>query len=497
MFQEHGFNQDALFRTTFAKVIASGCDREFFNPIVIGAGMGVSQAGGNLVLTSGITANAETILRSQRPFKGVFDARLQTILSQRIANQQFYLEMVDVVGDGLAINVNSTTSVTVTIPRSTGYVFTAENVGQFIRIGAIAGIAGAIPGRYAIASVSGENVTFTVASWPASGSGTCSLFGWNYHQLFYDGTTATTAQYDTQRNGWNSGNTGVTINTSASPGHMALLSSDGLTAMVADQLVASNTGLQLTMRGSRAVNVPAANVQLVMQIRMVNLATAPATTTTWTVGTAMVEQLNASPVTLSAVRPQTFNHALPVAVLGGSATGGRVDVNVGSGQVGSSALQIQGTAAHDAVQAGNPVRIGARARTSNVTPVASDDVVDVVATTVGANVVRLGSIPELEFATAQTVTTNTQTAIRAAQGTGLRSHLTSLTFQNTNATATTLTIQDGSTTLLTINVPASMTLPAQLQFPTPLKSSANAALNYTAGTTGASVLLACQGYTAP
>lgn len=46
MFQNNGFNENALFRTTFSKVIANGCDREFFNPIVIGAGMGVSQSGG-------------------------------------------------------------------------------------------------------------------------------------------------------------------------------------------------------------------------------------------------------------------------------------------------------------------------------------------------------------------------------------------------------------------------------------------------------------------
>jgi hypothetical protein len=39
-----------------------------------------------------------------------------------------------------------------------------------------------------------------------------------------------------------------------------------------------------------------------------------------------------------------------------------------------------------------------------------------------------------------------------------------------------------------------MTLPVQLNFPTPLRGSANAALNYTAGTTGASILLTVTGF---
>ena len=72
--------------------------------------------------------------------------------------------------------------------------------------------------------------------------------------------------------------------------------------------------------------------------------------------------------------------------------------------------------------------------------------------------------------------------------------VTQITYQNTNATATTLTIQDASATLIAISVPASMTLAEQLTFPTPLRGTANAALNYTAGTTGASILLNVTGF---
>ena len=51
-----------------------------------------------------------------------------------------------------------------------------------------------------------------------------------------------------------------------------------------------------------------------------------------------------------------------------------------------------------------------------------------------------------------------------------------------------------SATLVAFSVPASMTLPVQLNFPTPLRGSANAALNYTAGTTSSNILLTVTGF---
>lgn len=46
-------------------------------------------------------------------------------------------------------------------------------------------------------------------------------------------------------------------------------------------------------------------------------------------------------------------------------------------------------------------------------------------------------------------------------------------------------------------LPANMTTPWDIDFPTPLRSSANAALNAAAITSGASIYLDAQGYTAP
>ena len=305
--------QQNLFRTTFAATIASGVDPAFFSVIQTGSGQAVSQASGSLVLTTGVTANAETIIRSNVSFTGSLISRIQTILSQRIANQNFFAELVDVIGDGLAVTVNSATSITVTIPSNP---FTSANVGQSMYVGAVQNIsATAVPGRYAIASVAGNNVTFTVAGWPATGSGTCSLFGWNYYQIVYTGTSATNANYDAQRRGWASGVTSLSINTTASPGHMVVMSNNDGAAYVSDLLVASATGLQTTQRGSRVVNLPDENASLFLQIHTVNGSTAPASTTTWTLGMASVENYAASSVVVNDVKAQGNGSLLPVSVV--------------------------------------------------------------------------------------------------------------------------------------------------------------------------------------
>jgi hypothetical protein len=296
------------WRTTFASVIASGVNSEFFTLLQTGAGQAVSQSAGNLVITSGTTANAETVIRSNEVFSDSLIMRWKTILSQRIANQNFFVELVDVIGDGLALTVNSATSITVTIPNNT---FTSQNVGQSIYVGIISGVAGAIPGRYAIASVSGNNVTFTVAGWPASGSGTVSLFGWNYYQARYQGTTATSVDFDAQRRGWNSGFTTATINTTASPGHAGIIQSEDGTTTLMDQLVASATGTQAVTRASRVENIPAQETDLRLQIRVLNGSTAPASTTTWTIGFVSIENYVPQSVSIHNIKPQSLNTPMP------------------------------------------------------------------------------------------------------------------------------------------------------------------------------------------
>jgi hypothetical protein len=303
--------------------------------LATGAGMAVSQSGGNLVITTGTTVNAETVIRSKLTFRGALLSRYKCILSQRIANQTFRFELADLVGDALAYTINSTTSVTVTM---TGLGFTAADVGKSLRLSDLSSVG--IPGRYPIASVSGDAVTFTVAGWPASGSGTLMAYGANWIAAEYSGTTATSVNFDSQRRGWNSGATAAAINTTASPGHVGQFAFDVMAAAYADSLVASSAAFQWTPRATRIENIPDEDVPMYFFLVVQNGSTAPASTTTLTVGFLSVEDQPRNKVRISGSDPST-SHALPVQLMGGTtAVTGTITANIGTGSLAAGTNAI-------------------------------------------------------------------------------------------------------------------------------------------------------------
>jgi hypothetical protein len=161
----------------------------------------------------------------------------------------------------------------------------------------------------------------------------------------------------------------------------------------------------------------------------------------------------------------------------------------------SGMLAVGGNIAEDSAATSNPLICGGIVRTAlPAATVIAGDAIRQTFSRSGQVITKQFAAGDLDFLVNTTVTTSTQTALRAAQGADIRQNVTSVTYQNTNATATTLTIQDASTTLITLSVPISMTEPRQLVFPTPLRGTANTALNYTAGTTGANVLLNVTGF---
>lgn len=297
----------SIDRNSFSKALTGTIDPLFGSIIKTGSGQAVNQTGGNLVLTTGTTVNTETIIRSIKTYVGGVRLREQTTLSQRIANNSFYVELVDVIGDGLAMTISSATALTVTIPSSP---FDGTSVGQSVFIGGYTGTGTFIPGRYTIASTSGTAVTFTVAGFVA-GSGTGSLFGWNYYHMLYDGATATAAKFDTQRKGYNSGDSSINVNTTATPGHIGIITGNDAQSLVSDQLVASLTTPRSTVRGSRDANVPD-DIPLYVQIRAVNGTTAPATTTTWTIGFVTISNYAAQDVVVQDTRQTTNNTPIPM-----------------------------------------------------------------------------------------------------------------------------------------------------------------------------------------
>jgi hypothetical protein len=306
----------------------------------LGTGVTVSQSAGNLVIAAGTTANSEFLARSVIQWQGSWRQKVKSTMSGRIANNNFLVMMADMIGEGLSYTINSATSITVT---KAGHGFTAANVGQFMMVGAINTAAG-VPGRYAIASIpSVDTINFTVAGWPASGSGTLDLFGWNHCKIWYKDTTVTSAVFDCQRKGWASGDSTVTVSTTTT-GHVSILQSDIRTVMLSDMVVATSTAITATARGSRIENIPDDGTNLYLYLWSYNGTGAPAGSTSWTVGFFSVERFAKTPVYIAGTLSNGLHHPLPVALPGTQAVNcaqmNGVNVTMGNGTAGTGVQRV-------------------------------------------------------------------------------------------------------------------------------------------------------------
>lgn len=467
-----------IFRSTFSKTLSS-VDSDFFTVTSLGTGQTVSQASGNLIISSGVAINAETILRSKVSFVGNLITRIQAILSQRISNQTFFFELVDVIGDNLVAVASSSSSLTVTIPDNP---FNADNIGQSMYVGNLSGGLAGIPNRYSISGISGNDVTFTVASFVPS-TGTVSIFGWNYYHTVCSGTVATAAGYDSQRKGWNSGDTAITSNNTAAPGTMFIMGNEDGNAWVADQLVASTAGASTSMRGSRVINLPDEFTNLYFQIRVLNSSVAPASNTTLTIGTISIENYTATPVSSYNTKPQTTANA---SLMGAVQT-----------------LITNGQTAHSLASNGNPVRVGGKVTTTLDTTLIQGDASDLMQTSAGQVIQKPFGSAENDWQYAPPVNgiSNSVTAvtIKAAGAASIRNYITGITIMaEALGAATELVIRDGAagTVLFRIKIPVTGLVTNQINFPTPLKGTAATLLEIatlTASGTG-SVYVNAQGY---
>jgi hypothetical protein len=314
---------------SFSNVGASVLDSQFRAPDV-GTGVGYSQAGGALLITTGTSTNAEFLTRSTESWRGTMQMRYSTVLSQRIANQNFAVLLADLVGENLSCTINSATSITVNL---VAHGFTAQSVGQFIFVGGISGAAG-VPGRYAIASIpSVDTINFTVAGWPATGSCTLDLFGHSHVKHIYNGTVATSMLADAQRRGWASGDSTLAINTTAALGHIVQAHLAGREVFWHDTLRATSTTPNMTSRGSRFENLPDDNLNLYLFFWSYNGTVAPATTTTWTISFASVEKFANFPIYLQGSEMQGTAAPAPVATVGTTTVAGTVTSTVTAGTV--------------------------------------------------------------------------------------------------------------------------------------------------------------------
>lgn len=164
-----------------------------------------------------------------------------------------------------------------------------------------------------------------------------------------------------------------------------------------------------------------------------------------------------------------------------------------------TASNTAGDIAHDSADSGNPVKVGAKAGTADITAVANADRTDLRADTLGHLIVRPYALHEnLVSGATSAITTTTSTSVIASAGAGVRNYITTLTVFNSHASvSTTVDITDGSGgTVLHRGYALAGGGGYTISFPTPLRGSAATAVHAVCGTTGANVYVSASGYKA-
>lgn len=155
--------------------------------------------------------------------------------------------------------------------------------------------------------------------------------------------------------------------------------------------------------------------------------------------------------------------------------------------------------AHDGADSGNPLKIGARARSSEIAAVSNNDRSDLLTDLVGKLIVLPYANPEnfVSGCISSAMTGTTSTSLIAAPAAGLRNYITQITVSCSHATqGSDVLIQDGSggTTLYVIPA-AAVYGGASIPFPTPLRQPTVATAIYCQNvTTGSSIKVSASGY---
>jgi hypothetical protein len=157
-------------------------------------------------------------------------------------------------------------------------------------------------------------------------------------------------------------------------------------------------------------------------------------------------------------------------------------------------VRIVGNRDSDAIDAGEPVKVGGQARQTNPTAVADADRVNFIADDLGRQVVVTGQVRDLIVQQVTTITSSTsETTILTAGAAGVFHDLKALMVANKSASATLITIRDATagSAIAYIHCPAGDT--RGVVFTTPFKQT-TAANNWTAqcGTSVDSVYITVQ-----
>lgn len=144
----------------------------------------------------------------------------------------------------------------------------------------------------------------------------------------------------------------------------------------------------------------------------------------------------------------------------------------------SDGASVSGDVAHDSADAGEPVKVGAKAETSlsGVTLVADGDRTDLYAGVDGVQIVRPHTNLEDLVSGVDTDTDASSTAVIAAQGAGIKVYVTDVTIANSSATNVTVDLRDGTAGSVKWTFPVPANGGVTMSFTNPLGFSANTAV---------------------
>ena len=373
--------------------------------IQTGSGMAITTAGAlngarYLNIATGVATNSETIIQSNKTFRVPFKVAFGLSISQRIINQEFFVEMVSVDANG---NVE------------TDSTFASTNLNNALNA----------------ISLKFDNVTAANAQYITRGFGISEL---NSGAVSFGGTTIATG---------GSPNfipaTYFEINPDTEQIVFNAFSIDSLTAP---------TGFF-----KRTQNLPDPSKNYAIRIRVRNLGTAPASTTDFRLH--FVRMLDSTRVTVDLSRhmgrttdvassiPMVLTTALPI----GANTIGNLNTVTTVTTVSTLTTLANGQTAHSSASTGSPVRVGGRVLpvTPDLTLVAGD-ASDLGITTAQQALIKPYSSSELDY-NFNGVITNSTTAnvFKNAAGASLRNYITCMVLNSDAlATASQLVIKDGA-----------------------------------------------------
>lgn len=168
---------------------------------------------------------------------------------------------------------------------------------------------------------------------------------------------------------------------------------------------------------------------------------------------------------------------------------------------GTNTNEVVGDVAHGSPVGGNPLLMGAEARSSDGTAVTSGDVVRLLATLLGKQVTYPYALPGLDWhyaAASGGIVNTTGVTAKAAAGAGIRNYITRMEVINGHATVSTdFQIRDGAAgTVLWRGYLQAAGGGVACVFDPPLRGSANTLIEIACGTTGSAVYANLHGFAA-